>query len=243
MTSKTSITYGGALYDLAKDEGLSAQILADLGAFAAVFRENPDYRRLLTEPSIPKAEREALLDEAWKDALHPYTLNFVKLLCANGTVSQLPDCETVYRARYNEGNNILAVTAVSAAPMREELQEKLGVAYLFIAHDLLVVRHISKRIAVMYLGKIVEVADADELNENPQHPYTQSLLSAVPIPDPDITRARQRIVLEGDVPSPLNMPTGCSFRTRCRYATDQCAKECPALTDRGDGHFVACWNK
>ena len=243
MTSKTSITYGGALYDLAKDEGLSAQILADLGAFAAVFRENPDYRRLLTEPSIPKAEREALLDEAWKDALHPYTLNFVKLLCANGTVSQLPDCETVYRARYNEDNNILAVTAVSAAPMREELQEKLGVAYLFIAHDLLVVRHISKRIAVMYLGKIVEVADSDELNENPQHPYTQSLLSAVPIPDPDITRARQRIVLEGDVPSPLNMPTGCSFRTRCRYATEQCAKECPALTNRGDGHFVACWNK
>ena len=127
--------------------------------------------------------------------------------------------------------------------MFEELQEKLGVAYLFIAHDLLVVRHISKRIAVMYLGKIVEVADADELNENPQHPYTQSLLSAVPIPDPDITRARQRIVLEGDVPSPLNMPTGCSFRTRCRYATEHCAKECPALTDRGDGHFVACWNK
>jgi len=127
--------------------------------------------------------------------------------------------------------------------MFEELQEKLGVAYLFIAHDLLVVRHISKCIAVMYLGKIVEVADADELNENPQHPYTQSLLSAVPIPDPDITRARQRIVLEGDVPSPLNMPTGCSFRTRCRYATEQCAKECPTLTDRGDGHFVACWNK
>ena len=127
--------------------------------------------------------------------------------------------------------------------MFEELQEKLGVAYLFIAHDLLVVRHISKRIAVMCLGKIVEVADSDELNENPQHPYTQSLLSAVPIPDPDVTRARQRIVLEGDVPSPLNMPTGCAFRTRCRYATEQCAKECPALADRGDGHFVACWNK
>ena len=127
--------------------------------------------------------------------------------------------------------------------MFEELQEKLGVAYLFIAHDLLVVRHISKRIAVMYLGKIVEVADADELNENPQHPYTQSLLSAVPIPDPDITRARQRIVLEGDVPSPLNMPTGCSFRTRCRYATEQCAQEMPPLKDRGNGHYVACWNK
>lgn len=126
MTSKTSITYGGALYDLAKDEGLSAQILADLGAFAAVFRENPDYRRLLTGAvDSRRRRREALLDEAWKDALHPYTLNFVKLLCANGTVSQLPDCETVYRARYNEDNNILAVTAVSAAPMREELQEKL----------------------------------------------------------------------------------------------------------------------
>ena len=127
--------------------------------------------------------------------------------------------------------------------MFEELQEKLGVAYLFIAHDLLVVHHISDRIAVMYLGKIVEIAEADELNDNPIHPYTQSLLSAVPIPDPDVTRSRKRILLEGDVPSPLNMPTGCSFRTRCRYATEKCAAQCPALTDRGDGHFVACWNK
>ena len=127
--------------------------------------------------------------------------------------------------------------------MFEELQEKLGVAYLFIAHDLLVVHHISKRIAVMYLGKIVEIADADELNDHPIHPYTESLLSAVPIPDPNVTRARKRIVLEGDVPSPLNMPTGCPFRTRCRYATEQCAKECPPLTDRGNGHRVACWEK
>ena len=126
--------------------------------------------------------------------------------------------------------------------MFEELQEKLGVAYLFIAHDLLVVHHISQRIGVMYLGKIVEIADADELNDHPTHPYTQSLLSAVPIPDPDVTRARQRILLEGDVPSPLKMPTGCAFRTRCRYATEQCAAECPALTDRGGGHQVACWN-
>lgn len=127
--------------------------------------------------------------------------------------------------------------------MFEELQERLGVAYLFIAHDLLVVQHISDRIAVMYLGKLVEVADADELCNEPVHPYTQSLLSAVPIPDPKITKARQRIVLEGDVPSPLHMPTGCPFRTRCKYATEQCAQVCPELTDRGNGHFVACHNR
>ena len=126
---------------------------------------------------------------------------------------------------------------------RVDFLEKLGVSYLFIAHDLLVVHHISDRIAVMYLGKIVEIADADDLNNNPQHPYTLSLLSAVPIPDPIKARQKQRIVLEGDVPSPLNMPTGCPFRTRCRYATEQCAAECPQLTDRGNGHFVACWNK
>lgn len=127
--------------------------------------------------------------------------------------------------------------------MFEELQERLGVAYLFIAHDLLVVHHISDRIAVMYLGRMMEIADADELNGNPIHPYTLSLLSAVPIPDPETARRSKRIVLEGDVPSPLNMPTGCPFRTRCRYATEQCAKEMPALTDRGNGHFVACFNK
>ena len=127
--------------------------------------------------------------------------------------------------------------------MFEALQEKLGVAYLFIAHDLLVVRHISNRIAVMYLGRVVETADADELSDAPIHPYTQSLLSAVPIPDPKIAKSSSRIILEGDVPSPLNMPSGCAFRTRCRFATEQCAKECPSLTDRGGGHMVACWNK
>lgn len=127
--------------------------------------------------------------------------------------------------------------------MFEELQEKLGVAYLFIAHDLLVVHHISDRIAVMYLGKMMEIADADELNENPIHPYTLSLLSAVPIPDPETARNSHRIVLEGDVPSPLKMPTGCPFRTRCRYATEQCAAEMPELKDRGNGHLVACHNK
>ena len=127
--------------------------------------------------------------------------------------------------------------------MFEELQEKLGVTYLFIAHDLLVVHHISDRIAVMYLGRIVEIADADELNENPIHPYTLSLLSAVCVPDPIKAKANKRIILEGDVPSPLNMPSGCPFRTRCRFATDQCARKAPSLTDRGNGHMVACWNK
>ena len=127
--------------------------------------------------------------------------------------------------------------------MFEDLQSQLGVAYLFIAHDLLVVQHISNRIAVMYLGHVVELADANELMSYPKHPYTQSLLSAVPIPDPKTARKKNRIVLEGDVPSPLNMPSGCPFRTRCRYATEQCAMERPELTDRGGGHMVACWNK
>ena len=127
--------------------------------------------------------------------------------------------------------------------MFEDLQTKLGVAYLFIAHDLLVVHHISDRIAVMYLGHMVEIARSNELMNNPIHPYTESLISAVPVPDPNASRTKRRIVLEGDVPSPLNMPTGCPFRTRCRYATDQCTLERPILTDRGSEHMVACWNR
>ncbi len=127
--------------------------------------------------------------------------------------------------------------------MFEDLQKQLGVAYLFIAHDLLVVRHISRRIAVMYLGHLVEMAESNELMDHPIHPYTESLLSAVPIPDPITARKKKRIVLEGDVPSPLRMPTGCPFRTRCRFATERCAAECPPLTDRGDGHMAACWNR
>ena len=124
----------------------------------------------------------------------------------------------------------------------EDLQKKLGIAYLFIAHDLLVVQHISHRIAVMYLGRIVETGSSDDVIDHPQHPYTQSLISAIPIPDPDTARSRHRIPLEGDVPSPLHMPTGCPFRTRCRYATDKCAKECPPLAETGPGHSIACWN-
>lgn len=127
--------------------------------------------------------------------------------------------------------------------MFEDLQKQRGMAYLFIAHDLLVVQHISDRIAVMYLGHMMELADSNELMNHPIHPYTESLLSAVPIPDPQTARNSKRIVLEGDVPSPLRMPEGCPFRTRCRYATDQCAAQRPELRDRGNGHFVACWNR
>ena len=124
--------------------------------------------------------------------------------------------------------------------MFDELQEKLGLTYLFIAHDLLVVRHISDRIAVMYLGKMVELADAEEIYNHPLHPYSKSLLSAVPIPDPKIARANQRIMLTGDIPSPLNAPSGCPFRTRCPHATKECAESMPEFREVSSGHFVAC---
>ena len=124
--------------------------------------------------------------------------------------------------------------------MLEDMQQDLGLTYLFIAHDLSVVRHISNRIGVMYLGSLVELAESYELNKNPIHPYTKTLLSAVPVPDPEVSRSRQRIVLEGDIPSPMNPPTGCRFHTRCPYATDKCKEAAPEFKEHAPGHWAAC---
>ncbi|NWG20543.1 MAG: dipeptide ABC transporter ATP-binding protein [Chloroflexi bacterium] len=123
----------------------------------------------------------------------------------------------------------------------EDLQQRLGLTYLFIAHGLAVVKHISDRVAVMYLGKVVELAEGKKLYAMPMHPYTQALLSAAPIPDPSVEKRRQRVILEGDVPSPLNPPPGCHFHTRCPIAIERCKSEEPPFEDYGDGHYVACW--
>lgn len=124
--------------------------------------------------------------------------------------------------------------------MLEDMQEELGLTYLFIAHDLSVVRHISNRIGVMYLGCVVELSTSYELNKNPIHPYTKILISAVPVPDPQLSRSRQRIVLEGDIPSPMNPPSGCRFHTRCPMAKPQCKESMPQLREVAEGHWVAC---
>ena len=124
--------------------------------------------------------------------------------------------------------------------MFEELQEEMGLTYLFIAHDLSIVNHISQRIGVMYLGKLIELGSSNDITFNNMHPYTRSLISAIPIADPKTARQSNRIVLEGDVPSPVDPPSGCHFRTRCPYADELCAEEEPAMEEKKEGHFVAC---
>lgn len=124
--------------------------------------------------------------------------------------------------------------------MFEELQQEMGLTYLFIAHDLSIVKHISNRIGVMYLGKLVELADSYELTFHSVHPYTKSLISAIPIADPKTSRESKRIVLSGDVPSPVNPPSGCTFRTRCPYATELCAEKAPEWKEVSKGHYAAC---
>jgi peptide/nickel transport system ATP-binding protein/oligopeptide transport system ATP-binding protein len=121
-----------------------------------------------------------------------------------------------------------------------ELQKKMGLTYLFVAHDLSMVKYVSDRVAVMYLGKIVELAKSEDLYANPQHPYTKALLSAIPVPDPDVEESKERIVLSGDLPSPMNPPSGCPFRTRCPAATAKCASEVPLFRETSPGHFAAC---
>ena len=120
-----------------------------------------------------------------------------------------------------------------------ELQEKLGLTYLFISHGLTVVKHVSSRIAVMYLGKIVEVGDSDEIYRNPLHPYTKALFSAIPIPDP--FSRKEKVILSGDVPNPVDLPKGCRFASRCPYATDRCHEEEPELANADSGHLTACY--
>ena len=120
------------------------------------------------------------------------------------------------------------------------IQQELGLTYIFIGHDLSVVRHLSNQVAVMYLGKFMELTSSDELYEKPLHPYTQALISAAPIPKPKVDRQRERILLTGEVPSPINPPKGCNFCTRCKYATERCRTEEPILKDVGGGHMVAC---
>lgn len=127
--------------------------------------------------------------------------------------------------------------------LMQDLQKEFGLTYFFIAHDLAVVRHISHRIAIMYAGKIVEIAGRDNIYESPIHPYTEALLSAVPIPDPKVQKARKRIAFTGEVPNPLKRPVGCPFQARCPYRTERCRREDPPLEKRDRGHFVACWNR
>jgi oligopeptide transport system ATP-binding protein len=195
---------------------------------------------------VPKAERTKRVQELLQTVgLNPYFANRYPHEFSGGQRQRIG----IARALAANPDFIVCDEPVSALDVSiqaqivnllEDLQDQFGLTYLFIAHDLSVVRHISDRVAVMYLGKIVELADRNELYENPMHPYTKALLSAIPIPDPIIEKQRERMILTGDVPSPINPPSGCHFHTRCPYVMDVCKQIDPPFTEKGKDHFVAC---